>query len=322
MAADEQVEQATALARSGRREEARQILSAVLRANPNHLQAWAVMSRLARSREEAERCLKQVLRIDPANEWAMRHLRELGEQPGAEAAPTPLQQPTPARWRDAGAAQTGDAEGWRQPLTEHGSAPALAPKPEAEKRGGMSTTGWIVLVVGALAMLCLICGVIGVVLARPAQTGGDESVLPAIFGLPEGNLLQPDVAVPDLGVEPFTGSSDPFGSGQLGEDGHETIYSARIYAGQSWSQTINGLFDAHNWVYEGTAGETITIRVAGTGDCDPEVYVYDPGGSEIAHDDDSGGGYNAQLTVRLPSSGSYTFRVRVWTTGTYTISVN
>ncbi|MBN1120832.1 MAG: pre-peptidase C-terminal domain-containing protein, partial [Anaerolineae bacterium] len=109
------------------------------------------------------------------------------------------------------------------------------------------------------------------------------------------------------------------------DDMHTTTYTGNISLGQSQTQTLDGAFDAHSWMFAGSAGQSITVSVRGSDNMDPEVSVYDPGGNELGLDDDSGGGSNghdALLTVTLPADGTYVIRVRPWQTGTYTISVN
>jgi hypothetical protein len=110
-----------------------------------------------------------------------------------------------------------------------------------------------------------------------------------------------------------------------GGDGYETTLVQEITVGQTSAPTqINGLFEAHNWLFQGTAGQTVTIRVSGLGDCDPRFKLIDPNGDIIGDDDDSGGGangYDALLTITLPMSGTYTVRVDVWSTGQYTVTV-
>ncbi len=110
-----------------------------------------------------------------------------------------------------------------------------------------------------------------------------------------------------------------------GGDGYTTTVVQEIAVGQTSAPTaITSLFDAHNWLFQGTAGQTVTIRVSGLGDCDPRLKLIDPNGNIIGEDDDSGGGtngYDALLTVTLPMDGIYTVRVDVWSTGQYTVTI-
>lgn len=109
-----------------------------------------------------------------------------------------------------------------------------------------------------------------------------------------------------------------------GGDGYETILIKPIALGETQTARLESGFEAHNWLFEGTSGQSITIRVAGISGTDPRVTVLDPNGEEIGYDDDSGGGpdgRDAVLTLTLPANGTYTLRIDVFTTGDYTITV-
>ncbi len=71
------VQRARLLARSGRLEEARELLQQVLNREQDCAAAWTLMAELADSRDEAIRCLGQVLRIEPHNRHAYRYLKRL-----------------------------------------------------------------------------------------------------------------------------------------------------------------------------------------------------------------------------------------------------
>jgi type II secretory pathway pseudopilin PulG len=106
-----------------------------------------------------------------------------------------------------------------------------------------------------------------------------------------------------------------------GGDGLATTGGGTISVGGSVQGTLDSLFEAHNWVFEGQAGQTVTIRADAVGETDPRVRLLDPGGSVIAEDDDGGGGLNALLTATLPMSGTYTIRVDIFVAGTYTLTL-
>ncbi|MBE9042672.1 DVUA0089 family protein [Oscillatoriales cyanobacterium LEGE 11467] len=65
----------------------------------------------------------------------------------------------------------------------------------------------------------------------------------------------------------------------------------------------NSFFDTYT--FEGSAGDRISIEMQ-SGEIDPYLILLAPGGRELAQDDDSGGGTNAQIVVQLPESGTYT----------------
>ncbi|MEB2287956.1 MAG: PPC domain-containing protein [Anaerolineae bacterium] len=61
----------------------------------------------------------------------------------------------------------------------------------------------------------------------------------------------------------------------------------------------------HIYEYMGTAGEQITVTMIGSGGLDSYLAILDPTDQVIAEDDDSAGGLDAQISIRLPESGSY-----------------
>lgn len=112
--------------------------------------------------------------------------------------------------------------------------------------------------------------------------------------------------------------------GPDGGDGYSTTGGGSITVGGSQSATLNSLFEAHNWSFQGTSGQTVTISAVAQGDTDPRVKLLDANGNIIAEDDDSGGGTggrDAFLTATLPADGTYYIRIDVFTTGTYTVTL-
>jgi len=84
------VQRAVALAKSGRRERARQILRQILQKDTDNINAWVAMAQLSGSRVEAIYCLQQVLRLRPDNPWATTHIRRLSS---TETPPQPQTEP-------------------------------------------------------------------------------------------------------------------------------------------------------------------------------------------------------------------------------------
>ncbi len=106
-----------------------------------------------------------------------------------------------------------------------------------------------------------------------------------------------------------------------GGDGLDTTGGGSLSVGSSAQGTLDSLFEAHNWTFQGQAGQTVTIRVNGAGDTDPRAKLLDANGNVLAEDDDGGGGWNSLIVATLPAAGAYTVRVDVFTGGTYTISI-
>lgn len=106
-----------------------------------------------------------------------------------------------------------------------------------------------------------------------------------------------------------------------GGDGLDTTGGGQISVGGSVTGTLDSIFEAHNWTFVGSAGQSVTINAVGQGETDPRVKLIDPSGSVLAEDDDGGGGWNSLIIATLPSNGTYTIRVDVYTTGTYTLTL-
>lgn len=130
--------------------------------------------------------------------------------------------------------------------------------------------------------------------------------------------------VDDGGTRP-----QPGGRGTLADLARQNL--PRIAVGQ----TVNGRLSSGDFVrsdddtfadgyaFEGRRGERITITMRASG-FDAWVVFDDPNGPMREHDDDSGGGNDAQLTVTLPHDGRFLIvanAVAAGSTGAYTLSV-
>ncbi|MCC6904539.1 MAG: tetratricopeptide repeat protein [Anaerolineae bacterium] len=88
--ADDLIQLAITALRAGRPEQARHLLARVLRDDPRNETAWLWLTGAVQSREERIHCLRQVLKINPANPSALKGLHALGVEapaPAPEAAP-------------------------------------------------------------------------------------------------------------------------------------------------------------------------------------------------------------------------------------------
>jgi hypothetical protein len=86
---DEQVQQATAAFRAGRKEEARTILMQVIEQDERHEKAWLVLSAVVGTLEEQQICLENVLAVSPDNEQARRGLEVLNQKLAARKSDAP-----------------------------------------------------------------------------------------------------------------------------------------------------------------------------------------------------------------------------------------
>ena len=59
------------------------------------------------------------------------------------------------------------------------------------------------------------------------------------------------------------------------------------------------------YTFSGQAGDQVTITMTGEGGLDAYLGLIDPNEEVIAEDDDSAGGTNSQISIRLPESGTY-----------------
>lgn len=78
------------------------------------------------------------------------------------------------------------------------------------------------------------------------------------------------------------------------------------------------------WVFEGTAGDTISILLVGDGLEDTYLELYGPDEGLLAQDDDSGPGYSSLIRAyTLESTGTYSIIARGYSSqvGSYTISL-
>jgi hypothetical protein len=100
-----------------------------------------------------------------------------------------------------------------------------------------------------------------------------------------------------------------------------------IAAGEQGTGTITSDAYMHVWGFSGQAGEQITVTMRGQGGLDAYLGIIDPNNEVIAEDDDSGGGSDAQISIRLPESGTYVIVATRngidsgTTTGNYTLEV-
>lgn len=123
------------------------------------------------------------------------------------------------------------------------------------------------------------------------------------------------------------GNPDYVGTGGTpgfdGGDSHDTTAVNVVTPGDQIQGELSMPFDAHNWLYEGKAGEYVTIKVVGP-DADPRVSLIDPSGTLLFENDDivQGVDVNATIVAILPSDGTYTIRVTSWNTGNYTLTLS
>lgn len=100
-------------------------------------------------------------------------------------------------------------------------------------------------------------------------------------------------------------------------EGFTSVPRARgiIEPGQTVRGTV-GAFTDEAWTFQGRAGDHLTIELnARDASLDPVVEIYEPDGSLLDSDDDSGANYNSYLEVRLPVDGTYTITASAFDRG-------
>jgi|GEM_PF-4878898 len=129
-----------------------------------------------------------------------------------------------------------------------------------------------------------------------------------------------------LVVNGLRGGFNLLGSGApnnfTGGDPYRTVGGGTLTInGDPVTAALNGLNDAHNWTFEGRAGQTVEITAQTLDQCDPRIKLLNPTGGMLAIDDDGGGYPNSYLVYTLPSDGVYTVRVDVFRVGSYRLAV-
>ncbi|GAB4477298.1 MAG: hypothetical protein Kow00124_20330 [Anaerolineae bacterium] len=107
-----------------------------------------------------------------------------------------------------------------------------------------------------------------------------------------------------------------------GGDGYTTSLSVIISIGEQRQGRIEALNEAHNYLFQGRAGQAITIRVQGGEDgTDTRLKLIAPTGAVLASADDVEG-RDPVLAYTLPADGLYTARIDTYSPGGYTLTLS
>lgn len=237
---------------------------------------------------------------------------------GPKLEPEPPAAEEPSDWQDAGgwnepaAAEPAPPPSMAEPSFESQAPPPAAPPPPVTTpEPPKKRSNALVIVLIVVAVLCLLCAVGGFVAYRMVNRAVEEEINSnGAAGLAEFLEQLEDAQQAQGGNLDFSDLDD-----------YDTTLERNIAIGESDTASLDGLFDAHNWYFEGQAGQDVTIRVDAVGDTDPRIRLIDPSGTVIGEDDDGGGDYNSLLETTLPSTGTYTVRIDVFSTGTYRITI-
>jgi len=180
-------------------------------------------------------------------------------------------------------------------------------------------------------------------LADSAEAFQDEEAL-ATLNTPQGEAAQPG----DLGTPRPTPAAGPDGAptsdgalnpnppqaegantivdvgGFDGGDGYATSFVGSITKGQTLSNTINTLAEAHNYTFEGSSGTTVTITVEPNEFTDTRVKLISPDGTRLRQADGGNQGGSETITYELNESGTFTIRIDLWppAPGQYSLTLN
>ncbi len=105
-------------------------------------------------------------------------------------------------------------------------------------------------------------------------------------------------------------------------------YMGAITVGGTANGQINAASFVHLYELQGTAGQEVTIVMRGMGGLDAYVGLMTPDGDVLAEDDNSAGGLDAQITIKLRESGTYLIAATRngldsgTTAGSYTLQVS
>lgn len=144
----------------------------------------------------------------------------------------------------------------------------------------------------------------------------------------EGSIPQGDAHIPNIAVLPImvtTNITPPPPPELVLADTPPITYRGSTGVGQEVTGSSAGTGGIHEWTFEGSAGQIITIRCdAPPGSAtDPRVNLFGPAGNWLIADDDGGDGLNALIAnFRLPSTGTYTIKIDFFTLGDYVLKIN
>ena len=130
-------------------------------------------------------------------------------------------------------------------------------------------------------------------------------VIASRSGLDEGKSTGAYALI--AGIPEEEGPVEPVSSDESSDDdlppGMESF--GMIEVGTTPNETISDESFFHLFGFEGQAGDEITVTMRGEDGLDAYVALLDPSDEVLVEDDDSAGGMDAQITIKLPESGLY-----------------
>lgn len=106
-----------------------------------------------------------------------------------------------------------------------------------------------------------------------------------------------------------------------GGDGYNTTVLEYVGVGGSQTNYISGMDEAHNYLFDASSGQSVTVSVyGGTDETDTRLTILDPNGNAIADADDVSG-LDPIVTFTANMAGVFTARIDTFSQGSYTIYV-
>ncbi len=106
-----------------------------------------------------------------------------------------------------------------------------------------------------------------------------------------------------------------------GGDGYSTTVLQYVGVGGTASGYIDDPSEAHNYLFDASSGQSITVTVLGGADeTDTRLVILDPNGGFVTNADDVSG-LDPIITFTASMTGVYTARIDTFSEGGYTIYV-
>ncbi|MEO8612780.1 MAG: pre-peptidase C-terminal domain-containing protein [Chloroflexota bacterium] len=281
-----QLQQAYQLIKNGEKEEAISVLRPMLTVDPNNADGWWLLANAVSDPAEQRSALEKVVMLRPDHAQAREKLQQLktGSEFSFDSPPS--------------------AVGFGDTLQKAKREPPLYVQPVQPAKKGNSPILVILAVIGVIALL--VCGVCFVITLQGANMVGQvmSTVVSSITSMP-GSFPQELSDISNLQS------------------------NGNINKGDTVSGQMNDPFGAEGYKFSGETGQNITITVSSKDKSFlPGVGLYDPSGKLVDKDsifssagNSSASNQNATVTVRLPSSGTYTIVVQGFLQGKFTLTL-
>jgi tetratricopeptide (TPR) repeat protein len=298
----QRLNQAYELIKAKKKQEAVDILLPILKFDDNNADAWWLMANALEAPGEIREALENVLRLRPENDKARKMLDNLN-----------LRYPPPQKTKNDDEFSFDDDDPFAVidapddyqpkvykkgvgavPLDEAGRVVVTKPKGK--------TSPWVIILAiigGVVALGCVVClGLSTAGISIFNQAINDPTLQAVLQEMPE--MIETVSAINDA-------------SQTLPDD---LQMRGTIEPGQTVRGTVD-TFDDDGWTFSGSQGRQTTIELTGSGDLDPQLYIYDADRRLIGENDDIElmKNTNSRIELSLPYSGDYTIVVSAFGSG-------